>query len=198
MDLVGVAEVAELLGWDRRRVSVYHARGLLPAPLAVLRSGPVWHRQDIEAFARGEMPTTCRDLRPLTMSAPPRTHRLWEASICVAAAAEAMFRLGARPRPADFDAQPAEALVEAAAAEHLERSLVLGAEQAVLWLLSWREDAWPAWAQAAVEETLAALTEVTGTVYRIRDGHLERKGRHGRWQKVPYRPTVVGPRLEGG
>lgn len=198
MELVGIAEVAERLGWPRRRVTEWHRQGKLPPPLAVLQAGPVWRRQDIEAFARGEAPQKRQGLRPLTVPAMPRTHQLWEASIRVAAAAEAMFRLGARPRPADFDAEPSEAQVEVAAAEHLERSLVLGAEQALLWLLSWREDAWPAWAQATVEDTLTALTEAIGQPYRIREGRLERKGRHGRWQKVPYRPMVVGTRLEGG
>lgn len=54
MDLVGVREVAGILGWDRRKVSVYAARGKLPPPVARLRSGPVWERRVIEAFARGE------------------------------------------------------------------------------------------------------------------------------------------------
>ncbi|HHW09732.1 MAG TPA: helix-turn-helix transcriptional regulator [Firmicutes bacterium] len=52
MDLVGVKEAGEILGWDRRKISVYYSRGKLPAPVAHLAAGPIWHRQDIEAFAR--------------------------------------------------------------------------------------------------------------------------------------------------
>ena len=56
MELVGAQEAAALLGWDRRRLSVYLQRGKLPPPVARLRSGPVWERRVIEAFARGETP----------------------------------------------------------------------------------------------------------------------------------------------
>jgi hypothetical protein len=51
-DLVGVSEAAEILGWDRRRVSTYVGRGAFPPPLAELASGRVWRRDDVEAFAR--------------------------------------------------------------------------------------------------------------------------------------------------
>jgi hypothetical protein len=55
MDVVGVKEVGEILGWDHRKVSVYLGRGKLPAPMARLASGPVWWRRDIETYARGEV-----------------------------------------------------------------------------------------------------------------------------------------------
>ena len=48
-ELVGVAEVAELLGWDKRKVSVYHSRGTLPKAITELASGPIWFRGQIEA-----------------------------------------------------------------------------------------------------------------------------------------------------
>lgn len=54
MELLGVKEVGETLGWDRRKVSVYLQRKKLPEPVARLAAGPVWRRRDIEAFARGE------------------------------------------------------------------------------------------------------------------------------------------------
>jgi hypothetical protein len=54
MDLVGVKEASEILGWDKRKVSVYLGRGKLPEPIARLAAGPVWYRRDIEAFARGD------------------------------------------------------------------------------------------------------------------------------------------------
>jgi hypothetical protein len=50
--LVGVAEAAQILGWDRRRVITYVDRGSFPPPVASLASGRVWRRDDVEAFAR--------------------------------------------------------------------------------------------------------------------------------------------------
>jgi hypothetical protein len=50
--LVGVAEAAAILGWDKRRVATYVERGSFPAPVASLASGRVWRREDVEAFAR--------------------------------------------------------------------------------------------------------------------------------------------------
>ncbi len=50
--LVGVAEAAAILGWDKRRVATYVERGSFPTPVAALASGRVWRREDVEAFAR--------------------------------------------------------------------------------------------------------------------------------------------------
>jgi hypothetical protein len=50
--LVGVAEAAALLAWDKRRVVTYADRGAFPSPVAELASGRVWLRADVEAFAR--------------------------------------------------------------------------------------------------------------------------------------------------
>jgi hypothetical protein len=50
--LAGVAEAAEILGWDKRRVITYLNRGSFPEPLTALASGRIWLREDIEAFAR--------------------------------------------------------------------------------------------------------------------------------------------------
>jgi len=50
--LVGVAEAAAVMGWDKRRVVTYLDRGSFPAPVATLASGRVWRRDDVEAFAR--------------------------------------------------------------------------------------------------------------------------------------------------
>ena len=50
--LVGVAEAAEVLGWDKRRVITYVDRGAFPAPLASLAGGRVWALDDVRAFAR--------------------------------------------------------------------------------------------------------------------------------------------------
>jgi hypothetical protein len=48
--LVGVAEAAALLGWDKRRVVTYIDRGSFPEPLASLAGGRIWARDDVETF----------------------------------------------------------------------------------------------------------------------------------------------------
>lgn len=52
--LVGVKEASEILGWDRRKVSTYHLRGVLPKPVASLSSGPIWFRKQIEYYKDGK------------------------------------------------------------------------------------------------------------------------------------------------
>jgi hypothetical protein len=49
--LAGVAEAAEIMGWDKRRVITYLDRGSFPEPLTALASGRVWLREDVEAYA---------------------------------------------------------------------------------------------------------------------------------------------------
>ena len=49
--VAGVAEAAEIMGWDKRRVITYIDRGRFPKPLQSLASGRVWLRQDVERFA---------------------------------------------------------------------------------------------------------------------------------------------------
>ena len=49
--LAGVAEAAEVMGWDKRRVITYISRGRFPEPLQALASGRVWARSTIEDFA---------------------------------------------------------------------------------------------------------------------------------------------------
>jgi hypothetical protein len=51
-ELVGVAETAAILRWDKRRIFTYLGRGSFPEPFAALASGRIWLRSDIEAFAR--------------------------------------------------------------------------------------------------------------------------------------------------
>src|SRR5436190_96045 len=58
--LVGVAEAAALLGWDKRRIFTYLGRGSFPEPLATLASGRVWRREDIAAFAATRTTRTTR------------------------------------------------------------------------------------------------------------------------------------------
>jgi len=48
--LVGVAELAELLGVSKQRVSELAAKAKFPKPLAQLKGGPVWDRASIGNF----------------------------------------------------------------------------------------------------------------------------------------------------
>jgi hypothetical protein len=50
--IVGVAEAAEIMGWDKRRVITYIDRGHFPEPLTSLASGRIWLREDVEEYAQ--------------------------------------------------------------------------------------------------------------------------------------------------
>jgi len=51
LELIGVSEIAELAGVSRQAVFNWQARhSSFPAPVAELRSGPVWRREDIEQW----------------------------------------------------------------------------------------------------------------------------------------------------
>lgn len=50
--LAGVAEAAQIMGWDKRRVVTYIDRGRFPQPLQSLASGRVWLRSDLERYAK--------------------------------------------------------------------------------------------------------------------------------------------------
>ena len=52
-DVVGVAEAAEIMGWDKRRVVTYIDRGSFPEPITALASGRIWLREDVQAYADG-------------------------------------------------------------------------------------------------------------------------------------------------
>jgi hypothetical protein len=49
--VVGVAEAADIMGWDKRRVITYIDRGSFPEPITTLASGRIWIREDIEEYA---------------------------------------------------------------------------------------------------------------------------------------------------
>ena len=49
-ELVGVAEVAELLKVSRQRTSALARSESFPSPLVALRSGPVWTRASMNRF----------------------------------------------------------------------------------------------------------------------------------------------------
>jgi predicted DNA-binding protein (UPF0251 family) len=50
-ELAGVSEIAELLGVSRQRASSVQHLEAFPAPVAELRSGPVWRKADLTRFA---------------------------------------------------------------------------------------------------------------------------------------------------
>lgn len=56
--LVGAHEAAEILGWSRNQVAAYYhgrdgkPKAGFPEPVARLKAGPVWRREDIEEYAR--------------------------------------------------------------------------------------------------------------------------------------------------
>jgi hypothetical protein len=50
-ELAGIAEVAQLLGVSKQRASELQTREGFPAPVAVLRSGPIWRKEDLSSFA---------------------------------------------------------------------------------------------------------------------------------------------------
>ncbi len=51
--LVGYAEAAAILGWDKRRIGIYMQRGAFPVPIQRLASGPIWTRKQIEEYKEG-------------------------------------------------------------------------------------------------------------------------------------------------
>lgn len=50
-DLVGAAEIGEMLGVSRQRVQQLISRSDFPAPFDELRMGKVWWRKDVAAWA---------------------------------------------------------------------------------------------------------------------------------------------------
>ena len=55
MELVGLAEIAELLGISKQAVTNWRARkASFPGPVATLKSGPVWSAETIRSWAAGE------------------------------------------------------------------------------------------------------------------------------------------------
>jgi predicted DNA-binding transcriptional regulator AlpA len=51
-DLMGLTEIAELLGLSRQRTDQLARQVGFPVPVATLQAGRIWKREDIEAWAR--------------------------------------------------------------------------------------------------------------------------------------------------
>ncbi len=52
MDLVGLTEIAEMLGVSPQRVDQLAATDAFPDPVAEIAAGRIWKRADIEKWAR--------------------------------------------------------------------------------------------------------------------------------------------------
>lgn len=50
--LVGLVEIAELLGVRQQTAQVWRTRGVMPEPDFTVSGTPVWHRQSIVRWAR--------------------------------------------------------------------------------------------------------------------------------------------------
>src|SRR2546429_8982360 len=50
LDLLGVAEIAEMIGVGRKTVAAYVARGQMPAPDLKLACGPIWRGERVRAW----------------------------------------------------------------------------------------------------------------------------------------------------
>lgn len=51
--LYGLAEAAEMLGWDKRKLSTYVSRGTFPEPAKRSASGPLWTYRQIQDYKEG-------------------------------------------------------------------------------------------------------------------------------------------------
>lgn len=67
-ELLGVAEIADMLGVTRQAVTNWKSRGGFPAPIAELKSGPVWNLTDVTDWAKA---TGMRVVEPPNASAEP-------------------------------------------------------------------------------------------------------------------------------
>lgn len=51
-DLCGPTEAAEILGVERTRIPRWRNKGIMPDPVAVLKTAPVWLRADLVKLAK--------------------------------------------------------------------------------------------------------------------------------------------------
>lgn len=52
LDLVGLAEIGDMLGVSRQRVDQLARTKDFPEPVATISAGRIWRRADVEAWAR--------------------------------------------------------------------------------------------------------------------------------------------------
>jgi predicted DNA-binding transcriptional regulator AlpA len=56
--LVGLSEIAETFDRTKRTALRYTKRADFPQPVERLASGPVWHRAEVEEWAKSHLPLT--------------------------------------------------------------------------------------------------------------------------------------------
>ncbi len=83
IDLVGIKEAAELIGWSRQKTSVYYRRGLLPLPVAQLACGPIWCRSDMVEFAHRERKETASSPPMTIRDEPADAHAVYRVPLCI-------------------------------------------------------------------------------------------------------------------
>jgi predicted DNA-binding transcriptional regulator AlpA len=54
VELVGLKEIAEMLGVSKQRAGQLAEQSGFPAPLGEISAGRVWRRSDVESWARRE------------------------------------------------------------------------------------------------------------------------------------------------
>lgn len=52
LHLLGVSDIAKLLGWTNSKVAVYMSRGKFPAPIGEVGGRPVWLQEQIEPYLK--------------------------------------------------------------------------------------------------------------------------------------------------
>lgn len=185
--VLGAAEMAQVLGWPRSTVNVYHSRGKLPAPLATLSCGPIWRREDVLAFVaqrNGEAEAPAATVAPVKPEpAPPRyieasddvkrrleaeydlppEMRILPGYVAHEAALEARVRPMLRQRmwPVFDEGMPIAEIVDAAVADgghSLTRALLAGSIT--------RYDLWPT-LKALVDQGASQLSTIAEAVQEL-------------------------------
>jgi prophage regulatory protein len=67
VELVGLSEIAEMLGRSTRTVKTYMKRTDFPKPLGHLARGRIWRRRDVERWANRTL--------PLPVGRPPKRRK---------------------------------------------------------------------------------------------------------------------------
>lgn len=72
MKLYGLTEFAQALGWDRRKLATYIARGVVPKPYQHLAAGPVWTEAQVLSYVHGRnMPRGPNDAMDVAVVVAP-------------------------------------------------------------------------------------------------------------------------------
>lgn len=97
--MVAGPEIGELLGVSRQRVHQLQATPAFPAPLVQLRTGPVWDRRAVEAYAR----SPARQPNATTTTVAPTVSGRYTGSVVQTACSPASHHLrtgrGDQPAP---------------------------------------------------------------------------------------------------